>query len=58
MTKLILLDKIESKRKELLSIAAEQGLTSLAAIEVSQELDQLLNEYNRLYLSKKLSPTT
>ncbi|WP_010172662.1 aspartyl-phosphate phosphatase Spo0E family protein [Bacillus coahuilensis] len=58
MTKLILLDKIESKRKELLSIAAEQGLTSLAAIEVSQELDQLLNEYNKLYLSKKLSPTT
>ncbi|KUP08385.1 Spo0A-P phosphatase [Bacillus coahuilensis m2-6] len=58
MTKLILLDKIESKRKELLSIVAEQGLTSLAAIEVSQELDQLLNEYNKLYLSKKLSPTT
>ncbi|RLQ91654.1 aspartyl-phosphate phosphatase Spo0E family protein [Falsibacillus albus] len=50
MSKQLLLDKIEKKREDLIRIACEQGLNSNLAIEYSQELDRLLNEYNRLFL--------
>jgi hypothetical protein len=48
---------IEKKRAELIQAAIAYGLTSSVAIRYSQELDQLLNEYNRIYL-KKVSSTT
>ncbi|WP_114744788.1 aspartyl-phosphate phosphatase Spo0E family protein [Falsibacillus pallidus] len=51
MSKQQLLDKIEQKRADLIQIACEQGLNSTLAIEYSQELDRLLNDYNRLFLS-------
>ncbi|MBN6887333.1 aspartyl-phosphate phosphatase Spo0E family protein [Cytobacillus horneckiae] len=41
--------RIEQKRRELIQIAMRNGLNSAAAIEYSQELDVLLNEYNRMF---------
>ncbi len=47
-----LLDIIEQKRAELIHIALVNGLSSATAIKCSQELDRLLNEYNRKYIKK------
>jgi stage 0 sporulation regulatory protein len=47
-----LLDVIEQKRTELIHIALVNGLSSSNAIKCSQELDHLLNEYNRKYIKK------
>jgi hypothetical protein len=38
---------IEQKRMQLIQTAEKDGLNSLKAIKHSQELDKLLNEYNR-----------
>lgn len=57
MIKKDLMALIEKKRAELIQAAIAYGLTSSVAIRYSQELDQLLNEYNRIYL-KKVSSTT
>lgn len=43
---------IEKKRAELIQVAITNGLTSSVAIRYSQELDNLLNEYNRIYIKK------
>ncbi|MCK1993810.1 aspartyl-phosphate phosphatase Spo0E family protein [Peribacillus muralis] len=43
------LEQIESKRKELIKVVAEDGLNSHVAVEYSQQLDQLLNKYNELF---------
>lgn len=43
---------IEKKRAELIKVASMYGFTSTVAIRYSQELDRLINEYNRIYLSK------
>jgi hypothetical protein len=43
---------IEKKRAELIQVAQTNGLTSSIAIRYSQELDHLLNEYNRRYIKK------
>lgn len=43
---------IEKKRAELIQVAITNGLTSSVAIRYSQELDTLLNEYNRIYIKK------
>ncbi|WP_420910285.1 Spo0E family sporulation regulatory protein-aspartic acid phosphatase [Neobacillus muris] len=43
---------IENKRTELIKVANTNGLTSTLAIRYSQELDYLLNEYNRKYKEK------
>jgi hypothetical protein len=43
---------IEKKRAELIQVAITNGLTSSVAIRYSQELDNLLNEYNRIFLKK------
>ncbi|WP_223588282.1 Spo0E family sporulation regulatory protein-aspartic acid phosphatase [Neobacillus bataviensis] len=48
---------IEKKRAELIQVAITNGLTSSVAIRYSQELDNLLNEYNRMYI-KKVSHST
>jgi hypothetical protein len=47
-----LINLIEKKRAELIQVATTNGLTSSAAIRYSQELDNLLNEYNRVYIQK------
>ncbi|MDQ0214662.1 stage 0 sporulation regulatory protein [Oikeobacillus pervagus] len=47
-----LLKQIENKRNELIGIVANNGLNSPIAIQYSQELDSLLNDYNRLYIKK------
>jgi Spo0E like sporulation regulatory protein len=45
-----LLDRIEKKRSQLIDIVAKNGLTSPQAIQYSQELDLLLNNYNSNYI--------
>jgi len=42
-----LLQLIESKRKELIIIVSQYGLNSSRTIKYSQELDSLLNVYNK-----------
>lgn len=57
MFKKDLIALIEKKRAELIQVATVYGLTSSVAIRYSQELDHLLNEYNRIYI-EKLTQTT
>ncbi|AZU64921.1 aspartyl-phosphate phosphatase Spo0E family protein [Neobacillus mesonae] len=52
MLKTELVALIEKKRSELIKAANANGLTSSVAIRCSQELDQLINEYNRQYIKK------
>ncbi|MDP4087171.1 MAG: aspartyl-phosphate phosphatase Spo0E family protein [Bacillota bacterium] len=52
MLKQDLLDLIENKRAELIQAAITNGLSSSVAIRYSQELDKLLNEYNRNFIKK------
>jgi hypothetical protein len=47
-----LITLIEKKREELIEIALKNGFSSTIAIHYSQELDELLNEYNRVYIKK------
>jgi hypothetical protein len=43
---------IEQKRAELMDVVSLKGLNSQAAVHRSQELDELLNCYNRLFIKK------
>jgi hypothetical protein len=52
VTKNDLVTLIEKKRAELIQVAITNGLTSSVAIRYSQELDHLLNEYQRVYIKK------
>ncbi len=52
MLKHDLLTLIEKKRAELIQVALKNGLSSTVAIKYSQELDNLLNEYNRIFIKK------
>ncbi|MDE3838626.1 Spo0A-P phosphatase [Bacillus methanolicus] len=52
MTRQEFLLLIEKKRAELINVASKYGLNSSVAIKHSQELDHLLNEYNRSFLEK------
>ncbi|MFE8695072.1 Spo0E family sporulation regulatory protein-aspartic acid phosphatase [Cytobacillus sp. FJAT-53684] len=52
MSKQDLIQLIEQKRLELIQVAMKNGLTSSIAIRTSQELDKLLNEYNRIFIKK------
>jgi hypothetical protein len=47
-----LITLIENKRAELIQVAITNGLTSSVAIRYSQELDKLINEYNRMNIKK------
>lgn len=40
-------EDIESKRKEMIKAAKEYGLNSDKTIQCSQELDHMLNQYNK-----------
>ncbi|WP_462409350.1 Spo0E family sporulation regulatory protein-aspartic acid phosphatase [Neobacillus sp. Marseille-QA0830] len=55
MIKQDLLALIEKKRTELIKVATSNGFTSSLAIRYSQELDHLINEYNRKYTERVLS---
>lgn len=52
MNKNEMLELIEKKRSELIQIAMTYGFHSSAAVQYSQELDSLLNEYNRIHNQK------
>ncbi len=47
-----MLRKIEQKRSELIRVASRNGLNSSLAIQYSQELDALLNQYDQQDLKK------
>jgi hypothetical protein len=48
---------IEQKRSELIKMVAKKGLNSALTIQLSQELDSLLNQYNEyMYKEKKRLP--
>ncbi|WP_238378732.1 aspartyl-phosphate phosphatase Spo0E family protein [Halalkalibacillus sediminis] len=40
--------QIEAVRKQMILIATEKGYTSQESVEVSQKLDDLLNEYQSI----------
>ncbi len=44
----MLTKEIESKRQEMLKLSMTFGFSSPQTIQCSQELDQLLNEYEKL----------
>ena len=52
MIKQELITLIEKKRAELIQVAITNGLSSSVAIRYSQELDHLLNEYNKVFIKK------
>jgi len=42
-----LLEHIEVLRNKMMTVAIEKGFTSKESIKLSQELDRMLNRYNR-----------
>lgn len=46
--------QIDLKRKEMIEMANIKGFTHIETIQISQELDSLINEYQRL--TKEKSP--
>ncbi|WP_404409344.1 Spo0E family sporulation regulatory protein-aspartic acid phosphatase [Jeotgalibacillus malaysiensis] len=44
-----LLEAIEKKRQVLIRTAAQEGLSSPSAVRYSQELDDLLNEFEKTH---------
>jgi len=51
-----ILTLIEKKRTELMEVVAKNGLNSAVAIQVSRELDSLLNMYNQQNDKQKSAP--
>lgn len=49
--------QIEKKRADLIEIVKHEGLSSSLAIQHSQELDRLLNQYIRLNMKSKTAIT-
>lgn len=45
-----LISLIEKKRAALLKVVAEHGMNSHIAIQHSQQLDKLINKYNRIQI--------
>lgn len=43
-----LLNHIELLRKRMTDIAMQEGLSSKESVEISQELDKMLNRYNEI----------
>lgn len=48
-----LLEKINDKREEMIEIAIKEGYTSEMAVNCSQDLDMLLNEYQLILIEEK-----
>ncbi|RFU61316.1 aspartyl-phosphate phosphatase Spo0E family protein [Peribacillus glennii] len=55
-TKTEFLALIEKKRIELFHIVSKNGLNSNITLQYSQELDQLLNQYNKSFIKMDISP--
>ncbi|MBA2876435.1 aspartyl-phosphate phosphatase Spo0E family protein [Thermaerobacillus caldiproteolyticus] len=53
MSKQKILTLIEQKRNELIEIVAKNGLNATVTLQLSQELDLLLNQYNEYKFKKK-----
>ncbi|MDL4840995.1 aspartyl-phosphate phosphatase Spo0E family protein [Aquibacillus rhizosphaerae] len=53
--KRILLTRINSKRNEMVKVGLLKGLTSKETIKCSQELDQLLNMYQKVSFDREIS---
>ena len=51
ITKQDILKLIENKRAELLEIVSKTGLSSSKTLQISQELDSLMNKYNEMNFS-------
>jgi len=49
-----LLGKIEKLRKRMIRLAKGRSLSDPRLVSVSQELDQLLNQYNRMVKQTKI----
>ena len=47
MTSAQLINRIEELRKEMTDVALKKGINSAESISLSQELDALLNEYEK-----------
>lgn len=45
MSKLVLLEKIEASRQEMITLSDSHALTSETMIESSMKLDKLINKY-------------
>lgn len=43
----ILFTQIEAKRNQMIATGMQYGLSDAATLQISQELDELLNQYNR-----------
>ncbi|MCL6586420.1 MAG: aspartyl-phosphate phosphatase Spo0E family protein [Anoxybacillus sp.] len=52
MSKQEMLKLIEKKRSELMEVVAKSGLNAAITIQLSQELDSLLNQYNEYMYQK------
>ncbi|MFV2045964.1 MULTISPECIES: aspartyl-phosphate phosphatase Spo0E family protein [Metabacillus] len=48
-----LLETINIKRKEMIETATKEGYTSELAVQCSQDLDLLLNEYQQMLIEEK-----
>lgn len=48
-----LLETINIKRKEMIETANKEGYTSELAVQCSQDLDLLLNEYQQMLIEEK-----
>lgn len=44
--------KIQQKRKQMIELGMKNGFTAKETIKCSQELDEFLNEYTRIYQKK------
>lgn len=54
----LFLAKIQRKREEMFFFGGKYGLTAHETLAISRELDQLLNEYQRLFQSDSSAQMT
>ncbi|MGG5253156.1 aspartyl-phosphate phosphatase Spo0E family protein [Neobacillus sp. SM06] len=50
-----MLEEIKAKRESMIHCASQNGFTNEMTIKLSQELDELINEYQRTFRSHKES---
>lgn len=54
MNKLEMEEQIKQKREQMIAIAKEYGFTNEKTLKSSQELDRLLNKYQRFFRRPKI----
>ena len=50
-----MLEEIKAKRESMINCASQKGFTNEMTIKLSQELDELINEYQRTFRAYKES---